>query len=78
MVNVINFEHFLVIRAGNHKMLVRMTNSEDPDQTFLSILIWVCTVCLSCFGRQIVFKNSRTSTIDLFSLYYLDNMYKYV
>ena len=34
--------------AGIHKMLVRITNRED--------LIWVCTVCLCLFGRQLVFE----------------------
>ena len=41
MVNVINFDHFslsnlnkvLVIRVGIHKILVRIANKEDPDQT---------------------------------------------
>ena len=34
-------------------MLVRIANWEDPDQT-RSSLIWVCTVCLALFGRQLV------------------------
>ena len=40
MVNVLNFEHFsfknnylVVIRAGIHKMIVRIANREDSDQT---------------------------------------------
>ena len=41
MVNILKSEHFLlivlnkilVIRAGIHKMLVRITNREDPYQT---------------------------------------------
>ena len=38
-----NFEHFsfsvpkLVIRAGIHKILVRIANSEDPDQADLGL-----------------------------------------
>ena len=40
-----------VIRAGIHKMLVRIENREDPDQTEV---IWVCNVCLSLFDRQLV------------------------
>ena len=39
----------LVIKAGIHKMLVRIANREDPDQT-----IWVCTLCLGLFARQLV------------------------
>ena len=32
-------------------MLVRITNSEDPDQTASrSSLIWVCAVCLGLLG----------------------------
>ena len=34
-------------------MLVRITNSEDPDQTSL---IWVCTVCLCLFGWRQLFE----------------------
>ena len=37
MVNVLNFEQFLnkmiVIRAEINKLLVRIANREDPDQT---------------------------------------------
>ena len=40
----------LVIRAVIHIMLVRIANIKDPDQTASSDL------CLSCFGRQLVFK----------------------
>ena len=38
----------LVNRAGIHKMLDRIANREDPDQTASSegSLIWVCPVCL--------------------------------
>ena len=32
----------LVIKAGNSKMLARIANREDPDQTASGI--WVCTV----------------------------------
>ena len=38
----------LVIRAGIHKMLVRIVNREDPDQTAF--------LCLCLFGRQLVFR----------------------
>ena len=37
----------LVFRAGNHKMLVRIANRKDPDQT---------AVCLGLFSRQLVFE----------------------
>ena len=30
----------LVIMAGIHKMLVRIANSEDPDQTASSEAVW--------------------------------------
>ena len=40
------------IRVGIHKMLVRIANRKDPDQS----LIWVCAVCLGLFGGQLVFK----------------------
>ena len=33
----------LVFGAGINKILVRIANREDPDQT----LIWVCNVCLA-------------------------------
>ena len=61
MVDVVNFYTFLflfsnkmVIRvAGNHIMLVRKANREDPDQTASSSsLIWVWPVCLGFCGRQ--------------------------
>ena len=37
-------------------MLVIITKREDPDQTASSrsSLIWVCTVCLGLFGRQLL------------------------
>ena len=41
-------------------MLVRRANKEDPDQTSL---VWVCTVCLGSFGRQLVFIIFRTFTV---------------
>ena len=41
MVNVLKFlvlfsNKMWIIKAGNHKMLVRITNREDPDQTAYS------------------------------------------
>ena len=39
-------------RAGIHKMLVRIANR---------ILIWICTVCLVLFGRQLVFEMLEVS-----------------
>ena len=45
----------LVFRAGFQKMLARIANREDPE--FLrSSLIWVCSICLDLFGRQLLFK----------------------
>ena len=46
-----NFEHFslfvlnrtLVISATTHKMLVRIANREDPDQTASSEAVWSCS-----------------------------------
>ena len=63
-VNVLKFRTFFhsvlkKFRAGIYKILVRLANREDPDQTasleaadcFLrSSLIWVCLVCLCLFG----------------------------
>ena len=49
----------LVGRAGIHKMIFRIANEEDPDQRRSSLylyLIWVCTVCLGLFRRQLVFE----------------------
>ena len=43
----------VLLQAGIiNKMDVRIANRNDPDQ----ILIWVCTVYLGCFGRQLVFE----------------------
>ena len=46
----------LVIRAGNHKNLVRIANREYPNYTASSDLILVCAVRLGLFGRQLVFE----------------------
>ena len=63
---LLNFEHFfllftnkmLVIRAGSHKMLVRIANREDPDQTALSEAVWSGSVLFvyAFFCRQQVFE----------------------
>ena len=37
----------LVIRAGIHKMLVSLANSDDPDQTASSEAVWSGLHCLS-------------------------------
>ena len=42
-----------VIKAGIHKMNVRIANREDPDKS----LILVCTVCLGLFERQLVLSH---------------------
>ena len=42
-----------------YKMLFRIANREDPDQTASSdrsSLIWVYAVCLVLYGRQLVFE----------------------
>ena len=41
----------MVFKAGIHKILVRIANGVDPDQTASekSSLIWVCTVCPGIF-----------------------------
>ena len=44
----------MVIRAGIHKKLARTANKEDHDHRLL--LIWVCAVCLSLFGKQLLFE----------------------
>ena len=43
----------LAIRAGIHKMLVRIANREDPDQTASEEA--VCSIC-QCPFLQLVFK----------------------
>ena len=46
----------LVIRAGVHKMLVRIANREDPDQTASQKQSDLCLHCLSRLsGSQLVF-----------------------
>ena len=45
------FNKMLVVRAGIHKILDRIVNREDPDQT----CVWVgCSI----FDRQVVFNIS--------------------
>ena len=56
----------LVFRAGIHKMLIRIANREDPDQRGSS-LIWVCTVCLGLFGKQLELEHILTSSPDVCS-----------
>ena len=48
----------LVIRDEILKMLVRMGNRENPNQTASSSsLIWVSAVCHGLFGGQLVLQN---------------------
>ena len=65
-VNVLKFRTFylflfsnkkLVFRAGIHKNACQNIKQGRPwsDCFFRSSLIWVCTVCLGCFGRQLLF-----------------------
>ena len=63
-VNVLKFQtlfgflfsfKMFVFRDGIHKILVRIANREDLDQTASR----VCTVCLGQLGRQLVFQNFR-------------------
>ena len=57
----------LVIRAGIHKMANAGQNSKQgrprSDCFFISSIIWVCTVCLGIFGRQLVFEIIRTFSV---------------
>ena len=55
----------MVVRAGTHKMLVRIVNREDTctDQTASSNLIWVCPVCLGFFWQRTSVLNFRTLTV---------------
>ena len=47
----------LDITAGYHKMLVRIVNREDPDQTASkSSLLRVCPVCLGLYDLQLVLE----------------------
>ena len=52
----------LVITAGIRKMLFRIANREDPDQT----ATLVCTVCLSIFGSQLVLEILEHLWCELF------------
>ena len=56
----------LVIKAGIHKMLARIANREDLDQT-RSSLIWVCTVFYAFMtGKQCLkFSNILSYTFVL-------------
>ena len=71
-VNVITFQtlyslfsaKMLVVRAGIHKMLVRIANRQYPD---LTSLIWVCAVLLGLFGMATSVRNFRTSTVHLYT-----------
>ena len=48
----------LVIKAGIHKLLVRIANWEDPDQTASLEAVWSGSVLsvYALFGRQLVFR----------------------
>ena len=69
-VNVQNYEFFtfcspkkLVIRAGIHKIIVRIANREDTDQIAPS------DVCLCIFGKQLVF--TIIEHLSFFQLIYM-------
>ena len=51
-------DKMLVFLAGNHKMVVRIANREDPDQTASSEAVSDLGLCrLSRFlGRQLLFE----------------------
>ena len=61
----------LFIRAGIHKMLVKIANREDPDSD--CCLIWVCPVCLGLFGRQLV-----SEILEHLPLMYYSNAHAFV
>ena len=42
-----------IIRDETRKMFVRIADRADPDQTVKNSVIWVCTVGLGLFGRQL-------------------------
>ena len=48
----------LVIRAGIHKMLVKIANGEDHDQNASSEAVWSGSAMFvyNLFGRQLVFQ----------------------
>ena len=50
----------LVFSAGIHKMLVKIANREDPDQTASSEA--VCPVCLDLFGKQLANREDLDQT----------------
>ena len=46
----------MALRAEIHKMLVRIANGEDSDQTayiLRSSLIWVCAICRGLFAGNL-------------------------
>ena len=52
----------LVIRADIHKLLARIADREEPDQT---ASFWDCPVCLSLFFWQATsVRNVRTFTVS--------------
>ena len=59
-----NTYKMLVIRIGIHKMLVRIANRKDPDQTASEEAVWSGLHCLSRhFWQATSVRNFRTFTI---------------
>ena len=68
----------LVLRAGIHKMLVRIANREDPDQTAEQSDLGL--PCLSRhFGRKILFEILEKITVAYFEIPLIiqQNIYRY-
>ena len=73
MVNVLKFptlffflfsNKMLVIKAGTHKMVVKIVNREDPDQTASSEVCFLGMPCLSrLFWQAASVQNFRTFTV---------------
>ena len=49
------FSHSSIISVGNHEMLFRIANKEEPGQ-IAQQSDWVLLVCLGLFDRQLVFR----------------------
>ena len=59
-----SLNEILFIRAGIHKMLFRLANREDPDQTDSSEAVWSGSALLSRpFWQATSGRNFRTFTV---------------
>ena len=69
MINVLNFEHFILYFLQLNFFLFRFFLKHFMEW---SSLIWVCTVCMSFYYRNIGVQNFRIFTV--FAVYVSDNV----